>query len=134
MDAGSPVFWARTAVVAVGGALGAVGRYWVSGVVSRLAGASLFPWGTLVVNVSGAFILGAFLGATTFGRFAVSPNLRVFVSIGVLGALTTYSTFAYETLGALREGDTRIALINVGVSLFVGLGACWFGLIIGERL
>ncbi|MCP4899118.1 MAG: fluoride efflux transporter CrcB [bacterium] len=124
----------RTGVVALGGALGAVGRYWISGMVSRLAGASLFPWGTLVVNVGGSFFIGAFLGATTIGRFSVSPNLRVFIAIGVLGALTTYSTFAYETLGALREGDTRMALANIAASLILGLGACWLGLVVGERL
>jgi CrcB protein len=128
------VFLARTAAVALGGALGAVGRYCISGWVSRLFTPSVFPWGTLTVNVVGAFVLGAFVGATAFGRLAVSPNLRVFVTIGVLGAFTTFSTFAYENLEALRVGDVRSAILNIGASLLVGLAACWIGLAVGQRL
>jgi len=128
------VFWARTAAVAVGGALGAVGRYWISGWVSRVSAPSLFPWGTLTVNLVGSFALGAFAGATVLGRFAVSPNLRAFVAIGVLGAFTTFSTFAYENLEALRVGDMRAATLNIGASLIAGLAACWIGLAIGQRL
>lgn len=128
------VFWARSVVVALGGAIGAVGRYWISGWVSRLSTPSVFPWGTLTVNVVGALVLGTFVGATAFGRFAVSPNLRAFVAIGVLGAFTTFSTFAYENLEALRVGDLRSAILNIGASLFVGLAACWIGLAVGQRL
>lgn len=128
------MFWARSAAVAVGGALGAVGRYWISGWVSRMAAPSLFPWGTLTVNVAGAFALGVFVGATAFGRFAVSPNLRALVAIGVLGAFTTFSTFAYENLEALRVGDVRGVMLNIVGSLVVGLAACWVGLAVGQRM
>lgn len=131
---GASVFWARSAAVAVGGALGAVARYWISGWVSRIAAPSLFPWGTLVVNVSGSFVLGLFIGATAFGRLALSPNLRVFVAIGLLGAFTTFSTFAYENLEALRVGDARAALLNIGASLVVALAVCWIGLELGQRM
>lgn len=127
-------FWARTAAVAIGGALGAVGRFWISGWVVRLSRDSFFPWGTMVVNLVGTFALGLFLGATTMGRFAVSPNLRAFMAIGVFGALTTFSTFAYEIVEAARVGDYRVALLNVGGSLVLGLAACWIGLDIGQRL
>ena len=126
--------WARTAAVAIGGALGAAGRFWITGWAVRLSRDSLFPWGTLVVNIGGTFVLGLFLGATTVGRFAVSPNLRAFVAIGVLGSLTTFSTFAYEILEAARIGDYRVALLNAGGSLALGLAACWIGLTIGQRL
>ncbi len=88
----------------------------------------------MVVNVAGAFVLGLFLGAITTGRFAVSPNVRAFVAIGVLGGLTTFSTFAYEILEAARVGDYRVAILNAGGSLALGLAACWVGLIIGEGL
>jgi len=128
------VFWARTVAVAMGGAVGAVGRFWITGWVMRFSRDSFFPWGTFVVNVAGTFILGLFLGATTTGRFAVSPNMRAFVAIGVLGALTTFSTFAYEIIEAARVGDYRIAFLNAGGSLALGLAACWLGLILGQRL
>jgi len=128
------VFWARTVAVALGGAIGAVGRFWVTGWVTRLARDSVFPWGTLTVNVVGALVLGLFLGATTVGRFAVSPNMRAFVAIGVLGALTTFSTFAYETLEAFRLGDIRVALLNIGMSVGLALAACWLGLVLGQRI
>lgn len=127
-------FWARTVAVAVGGAIGAVGRFWISGWVIRLGRDSLFPWGTLVVNLTGTFALGVFLGATTIGRFAVSPQVRAFVAIGVFGALTTFSTLAYEILEAARVGDYRSAMLNAGGSLVFGLTACWVGLNIGQRL
>jgi len=131
---GTSVFWARTAAVAVGGAFGAVGRYWISGWVSRIVAPSLFPWGTLAVNVTGSLVLGLFIGATAFGRLAVSPNLRALVAIGALGAFTTFSTFAYEILEALRVGEIRGALLNIGASLAVGLAACWIGLALGQRM
>lgn len=134
MTEGLSDWWLRTVVVALGGALGAVARYWISGWVGDAARPSLFPWGTLVVNVVGAFILGAFLGATAVGRFAVSPSVRAFVAIGVLGGLTTFSTFAYETVEPLQAGDYRRALLNVALMLALGLGACLLGLELGERL
>ena len=134
MPDGMAVFWARTAAVAMGGALGAVGRFWITGWVVRFSRDSFFPWGTLVVNIGGTFVLGLFLGAITTGRFAVSPNMRAFFAIGVLGALTTFSTFAYEIIEAARVGDYRIAILNAGGSLALGLAACWLGLTLGERL
>ncbi len=120
--------------MALGGAIGAVGRYWISGWISRVTAQHPFPFGTLSVNVVGAFLLGLIMGATTSGRFLVSPTARIFLTIGCLGALTTFSTFTYETLEALRSGDFRIALANVGISVIVGLFAAWLGLSLGERM
>ncbi len=127
-------FIERTLAVAVGGAIGAVGRYWISGLISRVTAQHPFPFGTLSVNLVGAFVLGLVMGATTSGRFLISPTVRVLLTIGLLGGLTTFSTFAYETLEALRAGDFRIALANVGVSVVVGLFAAWLGLSLGERI
>jgi len=127
-------FIERTLAVAVGGAIGAVGRYWISGWISRITAQHPFPFWTLSVNLIGAFILGLVMGATTSGRFLVNPTTRVFLPIGCLGALTTFSTFAYETLEALRSGDLRIALANVGISIIIGLAAAWLGLSLGERI
>ena len=127
-------FIERTLAVAVGGAVGAVGRYWISGWISRVTAQHPFPFGTLSVNLVGAFVLGLVMGATTSGRFLVNPTIRILITIGCLGALTTFSTFAYETLEALRTGDFRIALANVGISIIAGLFAAWLGLNLGERM
>jgi CrcB protein len=127
-------FLERTLAVGLGGALGAIARYWVSGLVARLSGQHAFPWGTLTVNVAGAFVLGVLMGATVSGRIVVHPTFRTFVAVGLLGAFTTFSTFAYETLEAMRAGDVRFAVLNVGVSLAVGLTVAWAGLQIGERM
>jgi CrcB protein len=81
----------RLAAVGLGGALGAAGRYLLSGWVAHLTRESPFPYGTLVVNLLGALVLGFFMGATTSGRMALSGNARAFLTIGVLGAFTATS-------------------------------------------
>lgn len=124
----------RSVAVAVGGALGAVSRYLLSGWVAHLTGESLFPFGTLVVNTSGAFVLGVIMGGAGSGRFLVPPTVRTLLTIGILGGYTTFSTFSYETVEALRVGDIRVALANVGATVILGLAACWAGLSVGERL
>ncbi len=118
--------------IALGGALGALGRYWISGIVGRFNPYPLFPLGTLVVNIVGAFVLGAFLGFS--GRVLLAPALRSFVAIGLLGAFTTFSTFSYESVEAIRSGDFRFALINIFGSLILGLAAVWLGLLVGENI
>ncbi|MEN8163504.1 MAG: fluoride efflux transporter CrcB [Acidobacteriota bacterium] len=127
-------FIEKTLAVAAGGAFGAVGRYWISGWISRVTAQHPFPFGTLSVNLIGALALGVIMGATTSGRFLISPTVRILLTIGCLGALTTFSTFAYETLEALRAGDFRIALANVGISVVVGLFVAWLGINLGERM
>jgi len=124
----------RLAMVALGGALGAVGRYLLSGWVTRLTHESPFPWGTLTVNVLGSLLLGLLMGAGSEGRWLVSPTARVLLGIGFLGALTTFSTFSYETIEALRVGDLRIALLNVAGNLAATLVACSAGFEAGTRL
>lgn len=127
-------FIERTLAVAAGGAIGAVGRYWISGVMSRLTAQHPFPFGTLTVNLIGALVLGIIMGATTSGRLLLNPTVRILLTIGCLGALTTFSTFAYETLEALRTGDFRIAMANVAISIIAGLVVAYLGLSIGERI
>lgn len=121
----------RVTVVAAGGACGAVARYAVSYAVGRVWPA--FPWGTLVVNVTGSFLLGLFMGATASGRFLLDPAWRSFVGIGLLGAFTTFSTLSYETVEALRGGSPTHAVTMVLANLVLGVVFCWIGLFLGER-
>ena len=117
--------------VAVGGAVGACTRYVVSQWAAGRFGAD-FPYGTLIVNVVGCFIIGVFLTLTT-ERLIVSPYWRLVVAVGFLGGLTTFSSFGYETLRLVEEADLLQAFWNIALNLGVGLGATWLG-IIGARL
>jgi len=106
--------------VMVGGALGAAARYGLSGWVQDWSG-STFPWGTLVVNVSGSFLIG--LSVHLLEALPVSVEMRALVTIGLLGAFTTFSTFSYETLMLAREGLWGRALAYTFGSLSLGLVA-----------
>ncbi len=119
--------------VALGGALGAVSRYLISGWVARLTHESPFPYGTLTVNLTGSFLLGLMMGLGSEGRLLLPPAVRVVAGIGFLGAFTTFSTFSYETIEALRIGDLRIAIGNTVLSVVTSLAACWIGLELGTR-
>lgn len=111
-------------LVVVGAALGAPARFltdrWVQ---SRHD--SVFPWGTFTVNAVGSFVLGAVLGAAAAG--GLSPHVVAAVGTGFCGALTTYSTFSYETVRLVEDGALRYALFNALGSLAVGLLAAWAG-------
>jgi CrcB protein len=105
-------------LVALGGALGAVARYLVAGWVQGAAG-SLFPWSTVAVNGLGSFLLGFILQASLAG--GIGTEYRLLLAVGFLGAFTTFSTFAYESLELLRSGLAVAALLYVGVNLIGGL-------------
>jgi len=113
------------AYVALGGALGALARYGISGWVYDRMGES-FPWGTLVVNVLGCLALGAVVRWLQVS--AVSPELRPFLTIGLLGAFTTFSTLSYETVALLQEGQWLRAGLYVGGSVALGLVAMLAGM------
>src|SRR5919109_5658385 len=115
--------------VAVAGALGALARYGLDGVVSRRA--SGFPWGTFVVNVSGAFLLGLVFTLTT-ERFLPPVWLRSSLTIGFLGAYTTFSTLSLETYRLLEDGAVALALANALGTLAAGLGALYVGVVLGR--
>ena len=113
--------------VAIGGALGSVARYWCSGVVARWFGES-FPWGTLVVNVIGSFIIGLFATLTApEGRWFVASEVRVFVMAGLCGGYTTFSSFSLQTLNLMRDGEWSPAIGNVGLSVVLCMFAVWLG-------
>ena len=111
--------------VALAGALGALARYAVHHVVqSRASG--VFPFGTVVVNVTGAFALGFLTGLFLYQGLA--PDARVVVGTGFLGAYTTFSSFSYETFGLVRDAAPRAAFVNAFGSVAVGLLAAAAGL------
>lgn len=111
--------------VTVGGAAGALARYWLSGWVTA-AFAGFFPLGTLVVNVLGSLLLG--FGMQAMEAFPVSAELRTMLTIGFLGAFTTFSTFSYETVALLRDGDWTRATLYTGLSFVLGLTAVLIGI------
>lgn len=113
------------AYVALGGALGALARYGISGWVYDRMGET-FPWGTLVVNVLGCLALGAVVRWLQVS--AVSPEIRPFLTIGLLGAFTTFSTFSFETVALLQDGQWTKAGVYVGASVLVGLAAVVAGM------
>jgi len=116
--------------IAGGGALGALGRFWMSSGVYRLLGREL-PWGTLVVNILGSFLMGL-LFVLFIERSTARPELRAAVLVGFLGAFTTFSTFSLETLVLIEEGYLGRAFVNTGLSVSVCLAACWAGLLLGR--
>ncbi len=122
----------RLLAIAGAGALGALARYGLSGLVQRWSGSN-FPAGTLTVNLVGCFLLGL-LATLAAERWTLSPTSRAAVLIGFLGAFTTFSTFSWETLALLRGGDVPRALLNVAASLGLGLVAAWGGYVLASRL
>jgi CrcB protein len=125
------VNWANWLLVAAGAAVGAPLRFLTDRAVQARHD-SVFPWGTFVVNVTGCLILGTLTGAATEG--AASSHVQLLLGTGLCGALTTYSTFSYETL-RLAEGGARLyAAANAVVSVVVGLGAVFVGVALASAL
>lgn len=115
--------WTQLCLIAMGGALGSLARFGIgTWVYSRLPNSS-FPWGTFVINATGSFILG--LVATLLAdRFLTHPNVRPLITIGFVGAHTTFSTFEYESL---QLGSSWQAFANLMGSVIVGYGCVWLG-------
>jgi fluoride exporter len=120
----------RTWVVAMGGMLGSVARFWLGGAVQRI-NSSDFPIGTLAVNVLGSFVIGLVMAAS-LERGTLGPTARLFLTVGFCGGFTTMSTFSYETLMLLRDGQTAFALGNIAASVVAGLAAVWLGYTLGR--
>lgn len=114
-------------VIAIGGALGSMARFWASGAIAQRFGET-FPLGTLIVNITGSFVLG-FLAAITGpdGRILASPTLRQFLMIGLCGGYTTFSSFSLQTLALAREGEWLFAGLNCLLSFACCLFAVWLG-------
>jgi CrcB protein len=118
--------------IALAGAAGALARYGLEGLVSRRTGGS-FPWGTLSVNVSGSFLLGV-LFTLLAERLAVAPWVRPSITIGFIGAYTTFSTLTFETYRLAEDGAWLLAAANVLGSIALGLAAVYAGVVVGRAL
>ncbi len=115
-------FW-----ITLGSAVGGLARYWASNLVTAWLGVG-FPWGTLVVNVSGSFVIGLFAALSgPEGRLITTPDARQFVMVGLCGGYTTFSSFSLQTLTLMQAGDSGRAALNVAGSVVLCLAAAWLG-------
>ena len=118
--------------VALGGALGTTARYWLSTVVARAFGET-FPWGTLIINVTGSLVIGFFAALTgPDGRVFASSTVRQFVMIGICGGYTTFSSFSLQTLNLVNDGEWFRAGANIVLSVLLCLIAVWGGVILAN--
>jgi len=118
--------------IALGSALGGVIRYLLGGWIQGRAGPG-FPVGTLVINVTGSFLLG-FLYRYAAESAAITPELRAMLTIGICGGYTTFSTFSYETVRLLEDGELGRASLYVALSVAVSVGAAMLGVVAGREL
>jgi CrcB protein len=124
----------NTLCIGAGGALGTMMRFWLGGMVAQAYG-ERFPVGTLVINVTGSFVIGVFATmAGPEGRMMVSPLKRQVFMIGICGGYTTFSSFSLQTLNLARDGQWGYAALNVGLSVLLCLGGVWLGFLLGETL
>jgi CrcB protein len=119
-------------LIALGGALGSMARYWVGSTISGRFGVR-FPWGTFVINLTACLLIGFTL--TALGKRAgLNPAWRYLIPIGFIGAYSTFSTYEWETLSTLRSGAVLLAALYAGGSFFLGLLATWLGSVLAETL
>ena len=122
-------FW-----VMLGSALGGFARYWLSGLAAHHIGET-FPFGTLIVNVTGSFVIGFFAALTgPDGRVFLGADARQFVMTGICGGYTTFSSFSLQTLNLARDGEWALAGVNAVLSLVLCLVAVWLGHIAASAL
>lgn len=113
-------------LVGIGGFIGSILRYLVSGYVQQISQSADFPYGTLAVNVLGCFIIGV-LSQLAESRGLFTGESRLFAVTGFLGGFTTFSSFGNETLNLMRDNQMMNALANVGANVVIGLFAVWLG-------
>lgn len=119
-----------TLLLALGGAIGTLARFAVGLLAAPISGS--LPWGTILINISGSFLIGLF-GTLTLasGKYPVSENIRLFVMVGICGGFTTFSSFSLQTLDLLRGGAALRAGLNIVLSVVLCLLAVWAGHLIG---
>jgi CrcB protein len=113
--------------LAIGGAAGTLLRYWLNLLMTAWLGEAL-PWGTILINISGSFLIGSLAALTEpGGRWMAPPDIRLFLMVGVCGGYTTFSSFSLQTLALLQTGEPLRAAANVLGSVTAGLLAVWIG-------
>ena len=123
----------KTLLVGAGGFLGSVLRYVLGGLVQSAFGNSTFPYGTLVINATGCFLIGLFSQLVEV-QGALSPGGRAFLLVGLLGGYTTFSAFGNETANLLRDGQRLAAGVNIGAQLVLAIFAVWLGRLVAQLI
>ncbi len=119
-------------MVGVGGCLGSILRFWLGSYIGNKMG-TRFPYGTLVINITGSFLIGLVFAVLT-AKTQWSPNWRYLILIGFIGGYTTFSSFEYETLRTIQDGQIGLGLLYVAASVVVGFVAVWGGMIAGRAI
>ena len=122
----------QVVAIMLGGALGALARFAVTELMMQWLGKG-FPYGTLVVNATGSFLIGA-LSVYFMTKVHWDPMLKMAIAIGFLGAFTTFSTFSLDTISLFETGDTAKALLNIALNVCTSLAAVWAGLLAARFL
>lgn len=118
-------------LLGIGGAIGTICRYAAQGAVQSITNAA-FPWGTLTVNLSGSLIIGFLWGMHEVE--IISPDIRLFLFIGLLGGYTTFSTFSLESINLIREGEIKYFIFNLLASNVLGVGLAFLGFIFSKNI
>jgi fluoride exporter len=124
---------AKIVLVLLGGAFGTGLRYFLSSFIYARVKEPSFPYANMVINVSGSFLIGI-LAELFETRVLVAPVTRVALLTGVLGGYTTFSSFAFETVSLIRDGELWLATLNVSLSVVLGLAAVWLGIRLAQLL
>ena len=119
-------------IISAGAVLGANARYLISDWAARKLGVG-FPYGTFIINLTGSLLIGLFLTLAT-ERFVVDPRLRLFITIGFLGAYTTFSTYAYESFSLIYQGQWLAGMLNLMGSVLLGVAAVGAGIFLGKLI
>lgn len=117
-------------LVAIGGAVGSVARFWIGDIISARFGET-FPWGTVIINITGSFLIGLFFATTTEGRWLAPPHIRAFLMTGICGGYTTFSSFSLQTLTLLQKRQWLYAGGNALLSVALCMIAVWLGYLLG---
>lgn len=127
-----PIVLKKILFLGIGGFAGSNARYWISMLMFKNFG-SKFPFGTLLVNITGCFLLGLIAGGPYFSR-TLSTEVKIMISTGFLGALTTFSTFSFETVELFQKSGPATALINLASNLLIGFLAAWGGIVLSQKI
>lgn len=118
-------------IAGLGGFAGTIMRYTLNNAIYKWLDAPLYPFGTLTINILGCFFIGL-IASLTESRITLTPEIRIFIQIGLLGGFTTFSTFGYETFALLRDGQFVLGLGNVVLQVVIGIFAVWLGYYLGQ--